>query len=250
MENLEKCLNCNENLIGKFCHSCSQISETHRLSIKHLLVHEILHGIWHFEKGLLFTIKEILLRPGKVALNFISGKRIKYYNFFYLLLLLIGANIYLVHLYNDFFPSSVIKAKTDTTEKVISFMTDNLKLILFSFVPLLAFNSSLLFKKKKFNYSEHIIIGSIILLGILTITALDKSIDFLNLVKFCDFFVTIKDYLIDSILLVFITLTYFQIFKSNYKPFSIILRTILVLLLFFIEFLILFGTLIYFFKKS
>ncbi|MBK9396211.1 MAG: hypothetical protein IPN55_02830 [Saprospiraceae bacterium] len=45
----------------------------------------------------IFTIKESLLRAGKASMEYIEGKRIKYYNVFYLSLLLLGLNIFLIH---------------------------------------------------------------------------------------------------------------------------------------------------------
>lgn len=62
-------------------------------------MHDLLHGIWHLEKGILFTIKETFMRPGQAALDYITGKRIRYYNVFYLSLLVIALNLLLSHLY-------------------------------------------------------------------------------------------------------------------------------------------------------
>jgi hypothetical protein len=62
----------------------------------------MLHGVWHLEKGILFTLKEIFVRPGQAALDYIHGKRIRYYNVFYLSILLIGLNILLSHFYDGF----------------------------------------------------------------------------------------------------------------------------------------------------
>ena len=82
MSHTTSCLNCNENLIGKFCYNCGQKSDTHRITLKHFIFHDVLHGVWHIEKGIIFTIKESKTRPGKAALDYISGKRMRYHNFF------------------------------------------------------------------------------------------------------------------------------------------------------------------------
>ena len=86
------CKNCGENTIGKgkYCHGCGQKSRTHRLTFKHFIEHDIIHGVLHLDRGLPLTLKEIFTRPGGVAMDYIEGKRKKYYNFFYLLLLIIG----------------------------------------------------------------------------------------------------------------------------------------------------------------
>ena len=61
---LEKqCMNCGQPLKGHFCYQCGQSANTHRFSVLGFLAHDVVHGIWHVDKGILFTIKEILLRP-------------------------------------------------------------------------------------------------------------------------------------------------------------------------------------------
>eukprot|EP01132_Coremiostelium_polycephalum_P020155 gene20155-23955_t len=58
------CLNCNEKIAGKFCSNCSQASSTHRFSLAHVFKHDFIHGIFHFDKGFFYTIKELFTRPG------------------------------------------------------------------------------------------------------------------------------------------------------------------------------------------
>lgn len=84
-----------------FCPSCGQKTDTHRIVLKHFIFHDLIHGVWHLEKVIVFTLKETILRPGQAALDYISGKRIKYYNVFYLSLLVIAVNILLLHLRDD-----------------------------------------------------------------------------------------------------------------------------------------------------
>lgn len=79
-------MNCSEPVSKKFCPNCGQKTDTHRITFKHFILHDILHGVWHFERGILFTLKEAIIRPGNAALDYISGKRVRYYNVFYLIL--------------------------------------------------------------------------------------------------------------------------------------------------------------------
>ena len=44
--------------------------------MKHFVMHDLLHGVWHLEKGILFTLKETIIRPGQAALDYIKGKRV------------------------------------------------------------------------------------------------------------------------------------------------------------------------------
>ena len=69
------CLNCGAKAQGNYCSNCGQKTDTHRIGIAHFLTHDVLHGVWHLEKGILFTLKAAVLRPGRAALDYISGRR-------------------------------------------------------------------------------------------------------------------------------------------------------------------------------
>lgn len=57
----------------KFCPNCGQSEKPRRIDF-HYVKHEIEH-VLHFEKGILFTIKELLIRPGQSIREFISDDR-------------------------------------------------------------------------------------------------------------------------------------------------------------------------------
>lgn len=59
----------------------------------HLIKHDLVHGLWHFDRGLLYTLRGAFLRSGHMAMDYIKGKRVKYYSFFYLILLVLGINL-------------------------------------------------------------------------------------------------------------------------------------------------------------
>jgi hypothetical protein len=74
------CLNCEENLeiSAKFCPQCGQKTDTHRLTIGHI-VHDSVHAITHADKGIFHLLKDLAVRPGVVAREYIGGKRKKYF---------------------------------------------------------------------------------------------------------------------------------------------------------------------------
>jgi hypothetical protein len=165
----KNCLNCQTELISNYCHQCGQKAETHRITVVHFITHDILHGIWHFEKGLLYTVRESFLRPGYMAMNYISGKRIKYYNIFYLLLLVLGLNVLTSHLLKQYFhineaiPHRIVR---EDALDISSFINHNFKLLLFLSIPFIAFAGWSSFRKLKLNIAEHAIIaGNILLTG-------------------------------------------------------------------------------------
>ncbi|TRX38678.1 DUF3667 domain-containing protein [Flavobacterium sp. ZT3R18] len=70
---MNNCSNCNDALTGKYCSNCGQPAKVKRID-GHYIVHEIEH-ILHFERGILFTIKELLIRPGQNISHFIAENR-------------------------------------------------------------------------------------------------------------------------------------------------------------------------------
>jgi hypothetical protein len=125
-----------------------------------------MHGVFHLERGILFTIKEALVRPGRAALDYIDGKRVRYYNVFYLSLILIGAAIILYHLSAG---AGSMKSTDAGSQKVLDILTQNVKMIVLGFVPLLALNARLLFWKIRLNLAEHFIVAGFTFVGVLVI---------------------------------------------------------------------------------
>ena len=67
------CKNCNTSINENFCANCGQPAALKRLD-SHYITHEIQH-LLHFEKGFLFTVKELLIRPGQGIREYIIDNR-------------------------------------------------------------------------------------------------------------------------------------------------------------------------------
>lgn len=225
------CLNCESTIEGKFCSNCGQKTDTHRITAKHFFMHDLLHGVWHIEKGILFTIKQALLRPGTAALEYISGKRIKYYNVFYLLLLVIGFTILVSSTYDKLshhYYGTIILPKEDQSGQLFDqFLSNYSKLIIYSFVPLFALNSFLLFRRKKLNFSENLIIAGMIFLGVMTITLIGEILYFTDFLKYNNLFSQALDYLTPFTISIYVLINYYKIFKNEYKTSGIVFRILL-----------------------
>lgn len=235
------CLNCDTQLQGKFCSNCGQKADTHRITFKHFIMHDVLHGVWHFEKGMLFTAKEALLRPGKAALDYIAGKRIRYYNVFYFILLLIGLNIFVNHYYQSLSDLN-LETKLHQTNKndIEQFISSNAKSIIFAFVPFFALNSFILFRKKKLNLSEHFILAGITFLGVLIITLLSTLTGFLEHIKYLKFISVLDGFLTPFLLFGYLIFSYYTAFGNDYTKFRFSLRMMLFFGLLLFEFILLF----------
>lgn len=67
------CVQCETPLLGNFCHQCGQAKHLHRID-GHFVWHELMH-VLHVEKGIFYTIRELLLRPSATIRNYIEEDR-------------------------------------------------------------------------------------------------------------------------------------------------------------------------------
>ncbi|MBB6270672.1 hypothetical protein HDF26_001099 [Pedobacter cryoconitis] len=154
------CLNCTYQVIDNYCQNCGQKSSTHRYSVKHFVEHDFIHGVWHVDKGILFTIKELFTRPGNSVREFIQGKRVNYFSFVTLILLVVTASSLLppyIHIkLSDLIPLSS-KAAMNSFEK---FLITYPKLIIIITIPVNSLFSLLWFRKSRINYAENLVLNS------------------------------------------------------------------------------------------
>lgn len=77
---MTSCKNCSEKFEGKYCSNCGIKGEHKRIN-RHYIVHEIEHGVFHVDGGILYTIKELAIRPGKSVINFVEGEKERFKHF-------------------------------------------------------------------------------------------------------------------------------------------------------------------------
>jgi hypothetical protein len=67
------CKNCNTELNSKFCPDCGQPTDLKRID-GHYIIHEIEH-VLHFERGILYTVRGLVTKPGQNIRNYLSENR-------------------------------------------------------------------------------------------------------------------------------------------------------------------------------
>ncbi|MCO5275854.1 MAG: DUF3667 domain-containing protein [Flavobacteriales bacterium] len=67
------CANCAKEVNAKFCPNCGQAAEVKRID-GHYLLHEVQH-VLHLERGILYTVREMLARPGKSIRDYLLVNR-------------------------------------------------------------------------------------------------------------------------------------------------------------------------------
>lgn len=220
------CLNCNEELVGKYCNNCSQPASTHRFSLSHVFKHDFVHGIFHFDKGFFFTIKELFTRYSHSIREYVQGKRVKHFNYFATVLLLLTI-IYFVKKWAKIESSDLF----DTNVKgLLKVQKDYSKITVFLNIPIIAFISFLLFQRSKQNYTENLVLNMYLLCG-LTVISLILPICMI----FTDNkeFLFIVNYFVTALVFLYIIIFYYQYFSVfNYKKYDLIIRIILISILY------------------
>jgi|SRR5690606_18419547 len=241
------CLNCGKEVADKYCSGCGQKTDTHRISFKNFIFHDVLHGTFHLDKGIFFTAKQSLLRPGKAALDYIAGKRKSYYNVFLLILITIGLMLFFRHFHTEILINRgllVVEEPTyvnEASRKMDEILSQKSKIIILLFVPLAALNSFILFRRKKLNLSEHFIIAGMILLGILLLSLFGNLLFYLDLVIDLSSNVrSIFSWIITVITFSYIAYAYIDAFGRDYKVWSMGFRVLLVFIMILTEIFILF----------
>ncbi|MEM6697339.1 MAG: DUF3667 domain-containing protein, partial [Bacteroidota bacterium] len=169
--------------------------------------------VLNFEKGLLLTVKEMVIYPEKVIRTYLGGENRKVYtNPIQYVVILVGAYFFLFSLLPeslmdiDAFQESAYKGGYNLTDpanrpideekmkeavqmgqEVSAFIFQYLNLITFFFIPITAILTYLVYRKTRLYYPEHLVLnayvtGTYTLLGILSIPlyVIDVSLAFLS----------------------------------------------------------------------
>jgi hypothetical protein len=75
--NEKTCLNCGAALYGRYCHECGQENIEQKQPIGRIIL-DFLDGLIYFDSKFFKTLKPLLIRPGFLVKEYISGKRTQY----------------------------------------------------------------------------------------------------------------------------------------------------------------------------
>ena len=70
------CENCDTSLQGHYCHTCGQSAHNPLKHVGHA-IEEVFESFWHLDGRIFRTLRDLLV-PGRVALNYLRGKRVGY----------------------------------------------------------------------------------------------------------------------------------------------------------------------------
>lgn len=222
------CLNCNREIVEKFCSNCSQATSTHRFSLSHVFQHDFIHGIFHFDKGFFYTVKELFTRPGHSIREYVQGKRVKHFNYFSTIIILITIGYFLKKWAKV--DATVLYEDKKIVEGLLKVLKDYSKITVFLNIPIISFVSYLFFKKSKQNYIENLVLNMYLLCGTLIISLiLTISLIFSDNK---DFLISVN-YIATVLTLLYVVIFYYQYFSVfNLKKYQLIIRAIIIAILY------------------
>jgi hypothetical protein len=149
------CKNCERPLIAewRYCAACGQKAATPRLTL-HEIARDTLHALLHVDRSVLSLMRALALRPGRVALEYVSGRRKRYYGPFAFLIVTVALASAAITLSE--FPA----VQSDIPNAVAVFLQHHINLVLFMQVPITAAALRVLTPRGPFNYAEYLVLAA------------------------------------------------------------------------------------------
>jgi len=164
--NSQTCNNCNAVISGKYCHNCGQSASAGRINF-HYIVEEMQHTVFHVDRGILFTIKELILRPGFTIKDYLAGKRKPHFKPFAFVIILGTVYGFLCYFFNAY-PESALFSEYPGGEEGTKFALNTYEwiyghysFVMLAFMPFYALGSYIVFRKR-YNYIEFLVVSSYI----------------------------------------------------------------------------------------
>ena len=150
------CKNCGQIFKGHYCSNCGQTAETHKIN-GYFLWHDIQHGLLHFDKGILYSFKQLFTRPGHSVREFIEGKRVKHFKPLSLAVVLATLYGFLYHFFNvDLFDKSSQIDLKDFNEWSIT----HYSWITVGTIPFYTIGTCISFRKQGYNFMEYFVLNT------------------------------------------------------------------------------------------
>lgn len=83
-----------DDVAQKYCPACGQPTPAHRIDW-HYLGHELEHSVLHMDRGILFSLKNLMLRPGHFIRDYIEGRRARHVKPLMLIMIMSAAMVFL-----------------------------------------------------------------------------------------------------------------------------------------------------------
>lgn len=164
------CKNCNSEVNQNYCPNCGQPSTLKRID-GHYITHEIIQ-VLNFEKGIFYTIKELIISPGKNVRAFLTENRNRLVK--PIIFIIVTSLIYTVvnhyfHIEDQYVQFD--EAKKTATGSIFKWIQEHYGYANILMSIFIAFFIKLFFRKSGYNFYEIIILLCFVMgIGMLAIT--------------------------------------------------------------------------------
>lgn len=137
---------------------CGQKVSPPRLTLREI-GHELLHALVHIDRSVLSLIRMLLVQPGFVALDYVSGKRKRYFGPFAFLVVVVALTAGAIEIsgFQTVVPETPDNAVVRLTR---TFLEHHINLLFFAQVPVLAAVCRVISYPAAFNYAEWLVLAS------------------------------------------------------------------------------------------
>jgi hypothetical protein len=148
------CRNCDAALAAgdAYCRACGQKANNGRLAL-HEIFHDLLHALLHVDRSVLSLVRLLLTQPGHVSLDYVTGKRKRYFGPFSFLIIVVGLAVAAIAL------AHIEIVPVGTNSPVADTVRHHANLVFLAQVPLLALWCRLLFLRQTFNIAENLVLA-------------------------------------------------------------------------------------------
>ncbi len=156
-----QCLNCDEVAENDYCSHCGQATETSRLTLKELLKDHLFKALFSVDGSFFSTLKDLFLRPGHMAREYVNGKRESNFGPFKLLAVIAVVEAFFRGLRGFSLASTIGDPQGHHLIEVIEHArTSYQKWIIIGAIPFQALFSFAWFRSARLNYAEHFILNT------------------------------------------------------------------------------------------
>lgn len=135
----------------RYCGVCGQKRTVGRITL-HEIARDLVHAFVHVDRSVLSLVRQLLLRPGAVARDFIEGRRRRYFGPFAFLVVCVAAAAAMIAL------SGFPVVTTNEPNRLAEFLQSHPNLVYFVYVPLLAAALRIVCALDHLHYAEHLVL--------------------------------------------------------------------------------------------
>jgi hypothetical protein len=170
-DNQITCKNCGQTAGGNYCKHCGQKTSVDRINLSNFIT-EITETIFQIDRGFFYTVKSLMLHPGKAIEEYLQGKRKKYFKpvayllalstFYFLITQIFELNTWLEEFIIGWMEGPNDKENSAEVPALVIWFSKNYAYSTLFLLPVFSLASYIAFYNHKKNYLEHLVLNSYI----------------------------------------------------------------------------------------